>query len=316
MTAGDRWIEVRVVTSCPAAEAVGAALHGLRIGGLIEERLSRGRVRFRCYLPFSRRVPVLLRALRVRIRALRGFGIDARPARITRRTVAARRWADAWRAHMGPVRVGRIFVRPSRVGVPRPPGCVVVEIDPGMAFGTGHHASTRLCLRALQAHLSADRGRPPGARPPRGRERPAVFDVGTGSGILAIAAAHLGAGRVWAVDSDPLAVAVARANVRENGAGAGVRVVRGSGLARAPGRADVILANLIAETIVPLLGRVRRHLRPGGIFVGSGITAGRLAAVERAARAAGLRTVRVLAEGEWRAVICATSASTPRRRTP
>ncbi len=309
MRAGARWIEVRVVTSVSGAEAVGAALLDLRTGGLVEERLSPGRVRFRCYLPPSRLVPVVLRTLRARIRALRRYGIDPRPARITRRTVAARRWADAWRAHATPVRVGRIYVRPSWVRPPgegRPSGRVVVEIDPGMAFGTGSHASTRLCLHALQTYLETGRE----------GDGPVVFDVGTGSGILAIAAARLGAGRVWAVDTDPLAVAVARANVRQNGVGRKVTVVHGSGVDRAPGRADVILANLIAETIAPMLGHVRRHLCPGGVFVGSGITAGRLREVERAAREARLRKVQVLARGEWRAVIYATSASTPPRRRP
>lgn len=326
-----------MVTSVPSAEAVGAVLHDLRSGGLIEERVSPRLMRFRCYLPPSRLLPVTLRALRARIRALRRYGVDPAPARITRRAVAARRWAAAWRAHAAPVRVGRLYVRPTWVRSPQPMGLTAIAIDPGMAFGTGTHASTRLCLRALQAHvlpnLGADRRAVPrggnrgwtrGSRrskrgrggPERGRHRPTVFDIGTGSGILAIAAARLGAARVWAVDTDPLAVAVARGNVRQNGARSQVRVVRGSGLDRAPGKADVILANLTAETIVPLLALVGTHLRPGGVFVGSGITAGGLPGVERAARAARLRRVRVLAQGEWRAVIYATSASVLPRRRP
>ncbi len=306
---GGTWVEVRVAASAAAAEAVGAVLEDLRTGGLAEERPSASRVVFRCYLPPSRLLAVTLRAVRARIRSLRRYGIDPGAVRVTTRRVASRRWATAWRAHVRPVRVGRLYVRPSWIPGPNPAGTAAVAIDPGMAFGTGMHPSTRLCLRALQTVLPVRRPGP----------APVVFDVGTGSGILAIAAIRLGARRVWAVDNDPVAVAVARENVLANGDRARVRVARRTGLTGAPGRADLIVANLIAETIIPLLRDVRRTLRPGGVFIGSGIVADRLPAVLGAARPRGLRRVRVLAEGEWRAVVLgvgrrATSASTRRRR--
>ena len=299
--AGHLWIEVSVLTSGACAEAASAILDDLRTGGLIEERVNGTsrvpHVRLRCYLPPSRLLPVTLRTLRTRIRALARFGLDPGPARVTSRPVPARRWARAWRGHVRPVRVGRLLVRPSWIRVPVRPGAVALTIDPGMAFGTGLHPSTRLCLRALLRYLPT-------------REGAAVFDVGTGSGILAIAAARLAAPRVWAVDSDPVAVAVARVNARLNGVARRVRVVQGTGVVRAEGRAGLILANLIAETIVSLLPTIRRRLLPGGVFVGSGIIAGRLTAVLRAAKAAGLMRLRVLAEGEWRAVVLS-----PRPRT-
>lgn len=293
------WNEVSVVTSVGSAEAVGAILEDLNTGGLVEERLSGPSpsnpwVRFRCYLPPSRLLPATLQAVRGRIRTLVRYGLDPRPARVTSRAVTPQRWATAWRAHVQPVRIGRLIVHPSWVRVPERPGRVAITIDPGMAFGTGLHPSTRLCLRALQLTLPYT---------PRSNFPPSVFDVGTGSGILAIAAARLGAAYVWAADNDPVAVAVARENARLNGVGRLLRVVRGTGLDKAGGRADLILANLIAEAIVPLLPEVRRRLLPRGVFVGSGIIADRLNAVLRAARAAGLRRVRILSEGEWRAVV-------------
>lgn len=317
--AGQTWIEVSVLTSTGAAEAVGAILQDLRTGGLIEERPVRRRsrtplVRFRCYLPPSRVLPVTLRGLQRRIRDLTRYGLHPEPARVSRRSVAARRWATAWRAHVRPVRVGRLIVRPSWIRVPGRQGVTVITIDPGMAFGTGLHPTTRLCLQALLSYLPPQPPRP--SDPPRPDSAVTIFDIGTGSGILAIAAARLGAARVWAVDNDPVAVAVARENTRLNEVTRLVRVVQGTGVGRAPGRASLIFANLIAETIVPMLPAVGNHLVPRGVFVGSGIIADRLPAVMRAGKAAGLKPIRILSEGEWRAVVLSAPDAPGRSRRP
>jgi len=291
--AGRTWVEITVDASAGVAEAVSAILQELRSGGFVEERPTQDRCRFRCYLPPSRLLRATLRGIRARVRGLRAFGLEPGPVRVSYRAMAARRWATAWRRHVRPVRVGRLFVRPSWVRTPAPARSLVIEIDPGMAFGTGLHPSTRLCLRALLRAVPVARGRP--AR--------VVFDVGTGSGILAIAAARLGAGRVLAVDDDPIAVAVARENVRRNGVASRVRIARGDGLDRAAGRAHVIVANIVADVIIPLLPEVRAHLEPGGVAIGSGLVVDRVADVLRAAGAAGLHHRRTLAEGEWRAVV-------------
>ena len=287
------WVEVSVITSPEAAEAVGAMMADLRTQGLVEDSLPPSRVRLRCYLPRSRTLPALLRTLRVRVRSLARFGLDPRPALVRGRLVAARRWATAWRAWARPVRVGRLLITPS--WIPAPPGRdrTVIEIDPGMAFGTGMHPSTRLGLRGLIGYHEASK-----------KDRPlTIIDVGTGSGILAIASARLGAGQVWAVDTDPVAVEAARANVRQNGVARRVRVSRGEGLRGVRIRADLILANIVAETIIALLPAVLRRLAPEGVFIGSGIVAPHLPEVLRAAEDAGLRQIAVLEEGEWRAVV-------------
>lgn len=294
------WVEVRVEVSAGAAEAVAEILSELRGGGLVEERPAPGRVRFRCYLPPSRLLSATLRAVRTRILALRRYGLAPGRVTVARRRVRGRRWATAWRAHATPIRVGRLLIRPSWIRAAPRRGDVVVAIDPGMAFGTGMHASTRLALRALARAL----GRRSGA---------AVIDVGTGSGILAIAAAALGARSVWAVDSDPIATAAARANTRLNGWTKRVRVADGAGLGGAPARADVIVANIVADAVVDLLPDARARLGPDGVLIGSGIVTGRVRAVQRAARTAGLRTRAVLREGDWRAVVL---SATPRSGSP
>jgi ribosomal protein L11 methyltransferase len=294
---GPPWVEVSVTVSAQAAEAAAAVLYDLRIGGLIEDRSARSLVRFRCYLPRSRLLSTTLEGVRRRLAELRRYGLDPGRIRLSQRRLAPRSWATAWRSHVRPVTVGRVLIRPSWISSPPPArGVVEIRIDPGMAFGTGMHPSTRLCLRALQRGLSGQRAFPAGGT---------VFDIGTGSGILAIAAARLGAGTVWAVDNDPVAVATAVGNARLNGVAGCVRVIRGTGLDGATGHAHLIVANLIADTIVTLLPHVAEHLSPGGVFVGSGIVAHNLRSVLRAARAAGFLRVRRTAEGEWRAVVLA-----------
>lgn len=156
-----------------------------------------------------------------------------------------------------------------------------------MAFGSGEHQTTQLCLAALERHL------PAGAT---------VIDVGTGSGILAIAAAKLGARRVLAIDTDPAAVRVARANVRANGVNGRVEVRVASGLTHTRLCADVILANLTASTLPRILTGVARLLKPGGWFVGSGFGAAAVREVVREVSSVGLRVERVASLRGWRAV--------------
>ncbi len=280
-----------MVTSPSAVEAVSAMLWSLGVSGVAEDRLSEHAVRLRAYLPPSRVGPRLVRSLRARVRDLANCGLDPGRASVTTRVVAARGWARAWRATARPLYLGRLVVAPTRIPVPARPGQIIIRIDPGMAFGSGAHPSTRLCLRALLRYLRSTRG------------RPTVVDVGTGSGILAIAAARLGAGRVWARDVDPTAVSVARANVRANRVAQIVRVTRGAGIGPIPARCDLVIANIIADTIVELLPEVRARIAPHGVFVGSGIVEDRLGMVLEAAAAAGFERTDLLASGEWRAVV-------------
>ncbi len=274
-------------------------LWGLAIAGVAEDQPAPGQVRLRCYALRSRVRAETLRSLRDRVRGLSRWGLDPGPASVTSRTVTLRPWARAWRIAAHPIRIGRLIVAPTRFRVPLRPGDQVIRIDPGMAFGSGVHPSTRLCLRALVRLLRA-------ANP-----MPTVLDIGTGSGILAIAAARLGAGRVWARDVDPVAVAVARRNVRRNGLARIVRIGRGAGVGSQRLRYHVIVANIVAETILALLPDVGASLAPGGVFVGSGIVDDRLEEVLHAAASAGLAPAEVLGSGEWRAVVLAFPGTFP-----
>jgi len=176
----------------------------------------------------------------------------------------------------------------------RLPGDVVLSLDPGMAFGTGLHPTTRLCLAALET--LADEGLLTQGTGKGGAAR--VIDVGCGSGILAIAAGKLGAGELLGVDTDPIAVEATTANARLNGQSRRLRVRQGS-VPSGEGLFDIVLANLIASLLVALAEPLRGELRPGGRILASGIFRDREDDVRTAFEAAGLRLSRRWAEEDW-----------------
>jgi ribosomal protein L11 methyltransferase len=164
-------------------------------------------------------------------------------------------WGEAWKKGLDAFSVGRVWVRPTWIRRAPPPGAVEVVLDPGMAFGTGTHPTTSLCLGALSDLLDAR----PGA---------SVLDVGTGSGLLAIAAKKLGAGRVAGNDNDPIAVRVARENAEANGV---ALTLTEAPLAEIEGRFDLVVANILANTLVELAPALAAKLSPGGVVLLSGI---------------------------------------------
>jgi ribosomal protein L11 methyltransferase len=197
--------------------------------------------------------------------------------------VAPRDWGEEWKKGLSPFSVGRIHLRPSWIAAAPPAGAVEVVLDPGMAFGTGTHPTTALCLAALDAFLAAR----PGA---------SVLDVGTGSGILAIAARKLGAGRVAANDEDPIAVEVARANALRNGASV---EITGSPLAALPGPFDLVVANILASVLVQLAPALAARVAAGGELVLAGILGPQEEEVRAPFLALGLAPLQGARRGEW-----------------
>jgi ribosomal protein L11 methyltransferase len=274
------WTEVSLGVRPSQVEAAIAVILRRVPQGLWETQ-AHGRRVLRVYLPGG---PPGRRALAALRRDLRAAAV---PATVAARTIRDTPWQDAWRAHARPIRTGRLVVLPTWWTAPPVPASAVIRLDPGMAFGSGEHPTTHLCLAAIERHLT------PGMT---------VVDIGTGSGILAIAAARLGARHVLAFDCDPVAVSVARKNVAANHLAGRVRVVRADRLAGARVRADLVVANLTADTLPPFLRDVRLRLRPGGRFVASGFTSARAAEVARAVAAAGLRCLSVARRDGWCAI--------------
>jgi ribosomal protein L11 methyltransferase len=250
----------------------------------------------RAYLPARDRTAarVAVAAARTALGHLQAF--DLRPiGELETRVVHEADWAEAWKRHFPVLRVGhRLVIRPTWHRHRRTPGDVVLALDPGMAFGTGLHPTTRLCLVALER--LADAGRLAVGTAPDGTAR--VLDVGCGSGILAIAAGKLGAGEITGIDTDPIAVEASRANARRNALLRRIRVRQGS-LPSGDGPYDVVVANLIASLLVQLAPPIRDELRPGGQVLASGIFVDREGDVREAFGRAGLRVTDRSSEGEW-----------------
>ncbi len=207
---------------------------------------------------------------------------------LTARLVHEEDWAEAWKEHFPVMRVGQhIVIQPTwREYVPEP-NDVVIRLDPGMAFGTGLHPTTRLCLAGIEAwgigHLLGD------AR---------VLDVGTGSGILAIACAKFGGG-VLAVDIDPLAVETTARNAELNGLSEVIRTQQGSLPLPEPRQFHMVVANLIAGVLIALASELHEVLWPGGRLLASGIFNEREADVREAFELAGLTIIGRTADGDW-----------------
>ena len=197
-------------------------------------------------------------------------------------------WLYKWQEHFRPARVGeRIVVKPSWEVYEPEEGDLVIEMDPGMAFGSGLHETTSMCIKALEKYMF------PGAR---------VLDVGTGTGILAIAAALLGAGGCLGIDIDSEAVRVASENIAKNGLGDAIAVVKGDLTEGVSYDADIIAANLMADLVVRLSPAAAKHLRPGGIYISSGILDIKEETAAEGIRSAGFDILEIMSEGEWRAI--------------
>ncbi len=289
------WFEITAKTPPALADAVADIVRGVSPGGIsIEEpvdilgpeqgfRVRGGEpVLIRCYLPSSELGAVLVEDLRRAMEAYPSVELSARP-------IYEQDWAVSWREFFGVVETGgRVVVVPSWVEHEPAEGQIVIRLDPGQAFGTGHHETTRLCLAMLDGLVR------PGAR---------VLDVGTGSGILAIAAVKLGAAAVDAIDIDPVAAEVAAANCAANGVERQVRVRAGR---LEPGDIaaayDLVASNISPDANIGLVPVFERAVCAGGDLLLSGVLEPDVPRVAAACAAAGFEAVETRLERDWAAI--------------
>ena len=304
------WAEIGVRTSHEAMELVASLLEDLGAAGvamedpaLVNEYIHAGLwdytelpeekdtsvVTVKAYFPADDRLSGVRRALTEKMAALAARGVDTAPADVSEERIADEDWAESWKQYFHTEKVGtRIVIQPSWEAYDAKTGEIVLRLDPGAAFGTGTHPTTALCLRAMERIL---------------RPEMTVFDVGTGSGVLAIAAAKLGAGKVTAVDYDPMALHVARENIARNEVTSTIALGESDILKAVTGRADLITANIIADIILRLFDELEEHLTAGGTLLASGIIAQRAADVRRGAESHGFAVVEEWEEKGWVAML-------------
>lgn len=304
------WAEVSFRTSHAAQEAVSALFGEAGASGtviedpaLINEYIHSGLwdytdipeqkdtsvVTVKAYFAADASLDEKLALLRAGLDEIAARGVDTSPAEFLTARVQDEDWANSWKKYFHTDKVGeRVVIQPSWEEYEPQPGEVVLRLDPGAAFGTGTHPTTSMCLRAMEKLVK------PGMT---------VFDVGTGSGVLAIAAAKLGAKTVRAVDYDATAVRVARENIEANGVADVVSTAESDLFSAIPGKAGLVTANLIADLVIRLLPGLDAHLEKGGVLLASGIIESRAQEVREAANAAGFFVAEDFEEKEWHAMV-------------
>jgi ribosomal protein L11 methyltransferase len=284
------WVEVSVDVDGEAAEAVSEVFNRFGRGGAVVETIFSNDDTYRYNAQLLVRVKTYLSPhdteTRQKLEEALWFLSRLYPMpEPSFNTLKEEDWAHAWKKSYRPLRMGsHLMIVPSWWDFTAGPGDLIIELDPGMAFGTGLHPTTRMCLEALERI----------ARPGQN-----VLDMGAGSGILSIAAARLGAASVLGVEKDPLAADVARENVARNAVSDVVRVETGS-LEVVHGEFDLILINILAEVIVSLVEEgLLRHIKPGGRFIAAGIVDERAADVVSAIESHGAMIVERRQEKDW-----------------
>lgn len=308
-----KWTKITVEADPSAEEIVSnilmeAGAHGVEISGN-EKALSREvPVTWDLQDPFDDTAPYALSAyfpeaeapaaaeiVKHRLNSLAGdaaAGSMPTSLQVREETVNDADWESAWKEFFKPVRTADyMVVKPTWVDFDAEPGQIVIEIDPGMAFGTGNHETTRLCLAMLEKFV---------------HEGETVVDVGCGSGVLALAAAKIGAGKVYALDADPMAVEVTRENAAVNGVENTVDAMRSDLLSDLPQgvTADMVVCNIIADVIIRLVPQLPDVLRENGMFLCSGIIRERVPDVIDALNEANMRVISAASAGEWAALAC------------
>ncbi|SEF74432.1 ribosomal protein L11 methyltransferase [Caloramator fervidus] len=305
-----KWIEIKVVTSPSAIEMVSAIFYSLNVKGVVIEDpndilekqktpgwdyvdmklLEHGEKAavIKGYFSDEDNVGNIIKYIEEKIDELKNEGFDLGEGRILVNAVYEEDWANSWKKYYKVTKVGqRLVIKPRWEKYVEKEGDIVIELDPGMAFGTGTHETTILCLELLEKYI-------------KGGE--VVYDIGTGSGILSIAAAKLGAEKVIGVDIDEVAVDAARENVEYNKV-KNVEIRHGNLTDVLDDKADIIVANIIADIIIKMTSSAKKFLKDGGLFIISGIIQDRKMDVLNELGKNNFEIIEVKEMGEWIGIV-------------
>ena len=286
-----KWIEVKIKTSHEAVESMSNILHESGAGGVviedpqdvivfqnetenwdyIDERLLGALEENVCvkgYLSESPNLSDNIQLIKERVEQVRDAGIDAGLGEVTIAEVFEEDWSSAWKQYYKPLKIGKnIVIKPSWEKYEGKEWEHIIELDPGMAFGTGTHETTQLCIQLLERYVKED---------------DIVIDIGSGTGILGIVAAKLKSKRVIGVDIDPIAIKVAKENILINNVEDIFEIREGHLFDQIKEKGDIVVANIVTDVILDLIKDIRRNLNEQGILIASGIILDRLEDVKSA----------------------------------
>lgn len=307
-----KWAEITIKTTTEAVEAITNILYEQNVGGVsiedpkdfkfqkkheydwdfVEEEIFNSGyegVIIKTYITEERDVSDDIKIIKEKIEGLKEFGIDVGDALVELSQVDEEDWANEWKNYYKPTKIGeKIVVKPTWEEYEATDTDLIIELDPGMAFGTGTHETTSMCIRELEKYV---------------REDSKVFDIGCGSGILAIAAAKLGSENVLAVDLDEVAVKVSKENIELNKVEGSVNALHGNLMEVVTDKADIVVANIIADIIKILAKDIKQFMKDDAVFISSGIIHAKVDEVKEALTQNGLEIVHVESLGEWNAIV-------------
>ena len=278
-----KWAQVTITTSQEASDAVANYLFERDATGVeIRDAPSPNAptVTLISYFPTDDLIGERVQDLREFLSSLAQAGIKAQPAQVSLKSIEENDWSEQWRSAFPPQKIGkRLVIAPTWDDIVPEPSEILIRLDPGMAFGTGQHATTQLALELLEAAIKAG---------------DVVADIGTGSGILAIAAAKLGAKRINAVDLDPTTIPIAQSNIQLNEVESVTRLHQGDGLnVLEKQKYSLITANILTKVILPMIPQCPQFLEPTGRLILSGILVTEASQIEAQLEANGFRVLEV-----------------------
>lgn len=285
------WVRIRIQTSSEAEDAVSNLLMELGSGGVHIDDEGKNKISIKAYFPPDDMLGERVLKVQKLLEELEVFGINVGAGRISFEKVDEKEWTEPWKEFFKPLTVGRrIIVFPSweMERAKSPEREIMIQIDPGMAFGTGRHSTSLLCLEFLEENI-------------KGNE--SVLDIGTGSGILAIASVKLGAARVVAIDVDRRAVSIARENSQLNGVRDRISVICADGLGAVIGKYEIIVANISTKIILSMIPDLVSYLTEKGKLILSGILASEASEIQRSLEENGLTVVEIRQNEEWAAFL-------------
>ncbi len=287
------WTRITVTTTDQASEAVANFLFDIDAFGVELKDTDDSTTKLIAYYPLDDRVNSRVQKIKAFLTKLPSWGIQAQPATIDLTRVEAEEWIDAWKSSFTPQNIGKqLLVVPTWSDIAPDDETIIIRLDPGMAFGTGYHPTTRLSLALLEKTL---------------RPNQLVADIGTGSGILAITAVKLGAECVAATELDHSAIPIAQTNFELNDVAEQITVCQGDGLKPLLGKYDLIVGSILTKVVLTIIPDCRSRLLPEGQVIFSGILETELGVVEESLTEHGFQTVEVMQEAEegvvWVAIL-------------